>query len=113
MLATEPGRQSRTSWLIVAGGLAALLLVLVRTAWMCDDAYITLRTVDNFVNGFGLRWNVAERVQSFTHPAWLMLVTPFYAVTREAFYTVLGLQMGLSLLTAAILLRQFARSAAD
>ncbi len=29
--------------------LGALAVVLVRNAWICDDAYITLRTVDNFV----------------------------------------------------------------
>jgi arabinofuranosyltransferase len=81
------------SWFVIAGGLAAMLVVLIRTAWMSDDAYITMRTVDNFVNGFGLRWNVVERVQAFTHPAWLMLITPFYAVTREAFLPVLGCRL--------------------
>ena len=29
-------------------------MVLVRTAWLGDDAYITYRTVDNFVSGFGI-----------------------------------------------------------
>ena len=29
--------------------IALFGVVLLRTAWMCDDAYITLRTVDNFV----------------------------------------------------------------
>ena len=90
-----------------------MLVILIRTAWMSDDAYITMRTVDNFVNGFGLRWNVAERVQSFTHPAWLMLIAPVYAVTHEAFFTVLGLQIGLSLLAVALLLGRLARSPAD
>ena len=48
--------------------LAAYAILLVRTAWMCDDAFITLRTVDNFVQGYGLVWNVGERVQVYTHP---------------------------------------------
>ena len=64
---------------------------------MCDDAYITMRSVDNAVHGYGLRWNVAERVQSFTHPAWLALILPLYAITREAFFTVLSLQILLTL----------------
>ena len=42
--------------------------------WLCDDAYISLRTVDNWVAGRGLRWNAFERVQSFTHPLWLLLL---------------------------------------
>jgi arabinofuranosyltransferase len=74
----------------------ALTVVCVRSAWVCDDAFITLRTVDNFVHGYGLRWNVAERVQTFTHPLWALLLVPFYAATREAYYTVLGLSLALS-----------------
>jgi arabinofuranosyltransferase len=78
---------------------------------MCDDAYITLRTVDNVVNGFGLRWNVAERVQSYTHPAWLMLLTPAYALTREPYYTTLAIQAVLSLATMLALTRVAALTA--
>ena len=43
--------------------LSLFAIVLVRTAWIGDDAYITFRTIDNFVHGYGLRWNVAEREQ--------------------------------------------------
>ena len=61
---------------------ALLFLAVVHAAWLCDDAFITLRTVDNFVNGYGLRWNPSERVQSYTHPLWLFLVTLGYGATR-------------------------------
>jgi hypothetical protein len=44
--------------------LAAFAALVVRNAWLSDDAYITFRTVDNFIHGYGLTWNVAERVQS-------------------------------------------------
>jgi len=44
------------------------MIVFFRTAWVCGDAYITFRTIDNLVHGYGLRWNVDERVQAFTHP---------------------------------------------
>lgn len=84
--------------------LAVLGLVLVRTAWVGDDAYITLRTIDNFVNGHGLRWNIDERVQAFTHPLWLFLTAIPYVITREAFYTVLGVSILVSLATVAALL---------
>ena len=66
----------------VAAALA-VTFVCVRSAWVCDDAFITMRTVDNLVHGYGPRWNPAERVQTFTHPLWAMLLVPFYAVTRE------------------------------
>ena len=42
------------------------LVVLVRTAWISDDALISLRTVLNVTNGFGLTFNIDERVQTFT-----------------------------------------------
>jgi len=91
-------------WNVVLAALVGLFaFVLVRTAWLSDDAYITFRTVDNFVNGYGLRWNVAERVQTYTHPLWLMLVTVPYAITREAYFTPIVLQMILAMTTVAIL----------
>ncbi len=84
--------------------IAAYAVVLVRTAWMCDDAYITMRTIDNFVQGYGLVWNVGERVQAYTHPLWMFLISAFYAFTREPYYTTLVISMLLSLGTAVLLL---------
>jgi arabinofuranosyltransferase len=99
-------------WIVVALSTAAFAWILWRTAWMCDDAYITLRTIDNVVNGYGLRWNVAERVQSYTHPAWLLLITPFYALTREPYFTTLAIQIVLSIATIFLLTRYVALTAA-
>ncbi len=70
---------------------------------MCDDAFITLRTVDNFVHGHGLRWNVDERVQSFTHPLWLIAETAVYLFTREAFYTTVLLSIAVSIAAVGLL----------
>ena len=53
--------------------LSLFSMALVRTAWVGDDAYFTFRTIDNFVHGYGLRWNIAERVQAYTHPLWMLL----------------------------------------
>jgi arabinofuranosyltransferase len=90
--------------------LLVYVLVLIRTAWVSDDAYITFRTVDNFVNGFGLRWNVAERVQSFTHPLWLFVVTFVYLITGELFFSSIFLSMAISLAAALLLVYTLARS---
>lgn len=64
---------------------AALLGLVLRSAWVSDDAYITMRTVDNLLHGYGLRWNVDERVQAYTHPLWMLALTLIYSVVREAF----------------------------
>jgi arabinofuranosyltransferase len=85
-------------------------LVLIRTAWLGDDAYITFRTVDNFVSGYGLRWNVIERVQTFTHPLWFFVFSLFYFVTREAYFTAYAVTIALSMATYVILLRRISRS---
>ena len=71
--------------------LGLFAVVLVRTAWVSDDAYITFRTVDNFLAGYGLRWNVGERVQTYTHPLWMFLVSGGTAVLREPYYASLAL----------------------
>lgn len=75
---------------------AAVVTLVALNAWVADDAFVSLRTVDNAVNGFGLRWNTTERVQAFTHPLWLLLLIPFYAVTREAFLTTLAVSIACS-----------------
>ncbi len=82
--------------LLPVAGLILLAIVLVRTAWLCDDAYITFRVVDNFVHGRGLLWNVDERVLPSTHPLWLLLLSPLVALTGEVYYTSLILSLLLS-----------------
>ncbi|HVL70216.1 MAG TPA: hypothetical protein VM364_23355 [Vicinamibacterales bacterium] len=70
------------------------LAVLVRTAWISDDALITLRTVLNVTNGFGLTFNIAERVQTFTHPLWMALLTLAYLVIGNVYHATFVLAMG-------------------
>ncbi|MEL7428218.1 MAG: hypothetical protein AAFN81_34920, partial [Bacteroidota bacterium] len=64
-----------------------VILVVIANAWMSDDSYITLRTVYHFTEGYGLRWNISERVQVFTHPLWMMLQVPVYAAVQHAYFT--------------------------
>lgn len=52
-------------------------------AWLSDDAFISFRVVDNFVNGHGLRWNIAERVQVFTNPLLVLILSPLYFLWRN------------------------------
>ncbi len=85
--------------LLLGLALLAFILLFLRTAWVGDDVYITLRTVDNFVNGYGLVWNVAERVQSYTHPLWMFLFVTIYAPTRDAYFTALFASFLASFLT--------------
>ena len=114
-------------------GLVALLAgftaIFYFNAYVCDDAFIMLRVVDNYVRGWGLRWNTLERVQVFTSPLHTLLTAAAYWWTHDpaptpnpdrAYLTAMGLnfvfsagalilysrvvtQVGVMLLGAAIL----------
>ncbi|HEY6877051.1 MAG TPA: hypothetical protein VI299_03490, partial [Polyangiales bacterium] len=99
----------RPKWLAV-GAVAVLLGLVLRSGWVAEDAYITLRTVDNFVHGQGLRWNVDERVQAYTHPLWMLMLSAGYFVTREAFATTILLSV-FTTAAAALTLVGLARTA--
>ena len=90
--------------------MAFALLLLLKSAWLSDDAYITFRTIDNFWQGHGLRWNVAERVQTYTHPLWMLLMGLAYGITREWFLTAIVLSVGLSFASLYLLKNRFAAS---
>ncbi|MBP8130019.1 MAG: hypothetical protein KA184_10625 [Candidatus Hydrogenedentes bacterium] len=90
--------------------LAGFMAVAVRASWLCDDAYITFRTVDNLVSGYGPRWNTAERVQAFTHPLWMLLLAAVYAFTHEVFVTAQVLSLVITLATAVLIVLFLAES---
>jgi arabinofuranosyltransferase len=90
--------------------LALLLVVVVHKAWITDDAYITFRAARNLVEGRGLTWNPGERVQVFTHPLWMLIMSGAYSVTREFFYSALALNVALTLGTALLLAFRLASS---
>jgi arabinofuranosyltransferase len=102
--------QHDSNRIIVALFIGIFCVVLLRTAWVSDDAYITLRTVDNFVNGYGLTWNIAERVQAYTHPLWMFVLSGVYFITHEAFFSTIAVSIVFSLAALVILNRTIARS---
>jgi arabinofuranosyltransferase len=79
--------------------LIGLLGVLLGSAWLCDDAFITFRTVKNALAGQGLTWNPDERVQAYTHPAWMLLSLLACSVSGECFFSVLAVAACLTFAT--------------
>ena len=92
------------------GLLLVFAAVVLRTAWLCDDAYITFRTIDNFNNGYGLRWNVAERVQVFTHPLWMFVLSAVYRYTHEVYFSTVLVSLCASAAAFGVLLFGVART---
>ncbi|MFT9850467.1 hypothetical protein [Aneurinibacillus sp. REN35] len=99
-------RSSLLIWLTIA--LYAILLY--RTAWITEDAYITYRTIDNFVNGYGLTWNTDERVQVYTHPLWMFLLSGVYAVFGNMYWTSIIFSMVVSLAVIVLFSSRIASS---
>lgn len=87
--------------------------ILLRTAWVGDDSYITMRTVDNFLHGYGLTWNTDERVQTFTHPLWLFLLCGSYLFTQNAYFAVIVLCLVVSTLMMVVFLASISGDAVD
>ena len=61
------------------------MFLVVRTAWVSDDALITARVMENFVHGYGPVFNVDERVQVYTHPLWFLLLSALYRLALWVF----------------------------
>lgn len=83
-------------------GLAALVMVLAY-AWVCDDAFITFRVVDQVLAGNGPVFNAGERVQAFTHPLWLVLLLVGGAVGMPLYYWAIALGLACSFATFHLL----------
>jgi arabinofuranosyltransferase len=99
--------------------LIIYLWLIVFTAWVSDDGFITFRSIENLINGYGPVFNIGERVQTFTHPLWFFLQSLFYLLTRlfdspfglnKLFYGNIVLSLSLSLMTVALYIFRVARS---
>lgn len=101
--AMEKRKSQASLTLLPVAAVMLFAVVLIRTAWLSDDAYITLRTVDNIAHGYGPVWNVHERVQAFTHPLWMLLLSTVYFFTREAFYSTILFSVAISVGAAFVL----------
>jgi arabinofuranosyltransferase len=99
-----PGRR-----FLIALGAVFFLVVLVRTAWLSELSYLTLRTIEHAATGHGFRWNVSERVQVFDHPLWMLLLLGGRILTGESYFTTFVISLALSAATAVLVIRSAPR----
>ena len=102
---TVPSAERAEVTLIAGSFLVIFTYVFLANAWIGDDAYITFRVVDNFLNGYGLTFNPDERVQAYTHPLWMLVLSAAYAVTSDLFYTTLAISYVFCALALATVFR--------
>lgn len=106
----SPADWDKTQQTLIAVLFVLYMVVLIRSAWICDDAYITLRTVDNLYHGFGLTWNPGERVQTYTHPLWMGLLATTYFLFENPYYLLITLSIVISSAVALLLGTRLAAS---
>jgi arabinofuranosyltransferase len=106
--AQKPDHRFVTGFLVLLFGL-----FLIRNAWVSDDAYITFRTIENFLAGYGIGYNPFLRVQAYTHPLWMFLLSILYFIQVKIlslggntglYFLVTFLSIFLSCLTVSLLL---------
>ena len=75
----------RDAALLVSAGVSALPVVFLLTMgyarrWVTEDAFISLRVVQHVLGGHGLVFNAGERVEAFTSPLWVAILTAWGAL---------------------------------
>jgi hypothetical protein len=97
----DRGAQRRIAFFLA---LVLFAIVLLRHAWLCDDAFITLRTVRNLLEGFGPVWQPGERVQAYTHPLWMLLLAGGARLLTDLYLTAMVVSLILSVAAFAVFL---------
>ena len=113
MLGKKNERHDKETTLLVFSFFVLFVFVLIRSAWVCDDAYITLRTVDNLYRGHGLTWNPGERVQTYTHPLWMMLIVLVYFVEDNPYFILITISILLTIATMYLLISKLSITASN
>ncbi|HPW59038.1 MAG TPA: hypothetical protein PLK58_10370 [Candidatus Rifleibacterium sp.] len=98
-------------WKLICGIIAGLLLlVFIKNAWVCDDAYIIFRSIEQLYAGNGPNWNPHERVQAYTSPLWYWLLVLPRAVSSDHFFNFFLLSLVIFLILGLRIRRYFGDS---
>lgn len=65
--------------LLITGALLLLffLHLFLYKGFIVDDTFITFRYVQNLIRGYGLVYNIGERVEGYSNFLWILLLAPF------------------------------------
>ncbi len=101
---TQPS--NRAAWALLVLVCAAFVAHALYYLFVQDDAYIFFRYSENWINGWGPVWNQGERVEGYTSPAWLGILTLLRLATGsfEPGVHVLSLGFGVGVLILLFML---------
>ena len=96
-----------------ASACVALLTVavLIKNAWVAEDAFIVFRVIEQLWAGNGPVFNLGERVQVYTSPLWFLLLAAGRALAPDPFVLILAVSVGLWVATLTLLRSIFGNSA--
>jgi arabinofuranosyltransferase len=61
----------------------SFILITVKVGYFSDDAFISFRYAKNFVNGFGLVYNIGEKVEGYTNFLWVLISSGLISLNIE------------------------------
>lgn len=98
-------RKQHFSLLILLGAIVFFVWESRAIYPQIDDAYISYRYAENFVNGHGLVYNIGERVEGYTNLLWTLLVALglIFGGSAELIGHLLGFLSGIALLIGSYL----------
>jgi hypothetical protein len=105
VLSQETHPPTRGNWLaptLLAGALLVALVQTLRSTWLSDDLFITLRYCDNLLDGLGAVYNPSEHVEGYSHFLWFLILTIGRALTVPP--EILGRFLGLPFFLGSIVL---------
>jgi arabinofuranosyltransferase len=98
-----PEPLSRLTIALAALPVTVLVVMGYQRRWVTEDAFISLRVVDQILAGNGPIFNTGERVEAYTHPLWVALLALWELAGLPATYgaVILGILCSAGGLVAA------------
>ena len=83
--------------------IVAYFFMIILCAWQSDDAYHGYTMSKHLADGYGLVYNIGERVNASTCPLYTILIAIAYKITGEMYFTSLAVGIGLSITAVALI----------
>ncbi len=91
-------------WVIFLLALSHCAYLYINTGgWVVDDAFVSFRYVENWVDGKGLVFNAGEYVEGYTNFLWVVMLAPLYALGLSTVFSAQIVGVLLSLAAIACL----------
>ena len=83
-------------YIILAALSIIFIFICLNNKFVQDDAFISFRYVQNFVDGYGLVFNIGERVEGYTNLLWVLVLSvfAFFKINLQSISQILSVLFG-------------------